>query len=208
MRKIALSLAVAALLASFRRRPGSGPTCLPGRRGDDRVDSPGDGDRTADLSRAGATCTCAGSTPTTRTVPRLNAIVSSIPRLCRTLRARRAIRARWACRAAALHSGDRQGQLRDDRAAERRRLVVAERLRLRAATPSWSSASRTPARSCWPSRTWRSSRSAPTRRVNSLLPGYTRNPYALDRVTAGSSGGTAAAVAANFGADRTGHRHR
>jgi Asp-tRNA(Asn)/Glu-tRNA(Gln) amidotransferase A subunit family amidase len=36
--------------------------------------------------------------------------------------------------------------------------------------------------------------------VNSILPGYTRNPYALDRVTAGSSGGTAAAVAANFGA--------
>src|SRR6186997_1418381 len=36
--------------------------------------------------------------------------------------------------------------------------------------------------------------------VNSLLPGYSRNPYALDRVTAGSSGGTAAAVAASFGA--------
>src|SRR4029453_11104470 len=34
----------------------------------------------------------------------------------------------------------------------------------------------------------------------SILPGYTRNPYALDRVTAGSSGGTAAAVAATFGA--------
>jgi amidase len=36
--------------------------------------------------------------------------------------------------------------------------------------------------------------------VNSLLPGHTRNPYALDRVPAGSSGGTAAAVAADFGA--------
>ncbi|HSL70294.1 MAG TPA: amidase family protein, partial [Longimicrobiales bacterium] len=35
--------------------------------------------------------------------------------------------------------------------------------------------------------------------VGSLLPGYTKNPYALDRVTAGSSGGTAAAVAANLG---------
>jgi len=35
--------------------------------------------------------------------------------------------------------------------------------------------------------------------VSSRLPGYTKNPYALDRVTAGSSGGTAAAVAANFG---------
>jgi hypothetical protein len=36
---------------------------------------------------------------------------------------------------------------------------------------------------------------SPYETVNSLLPGYTRNPYALDRVTAGSSGGTAAAVA-------------
>jgi Asp-tRNA(Asn)/Glu-tRNA(Gln) amidotransferase A subunit family amidase len=35
--------------------------------------------------------------------------------------------------------------------------------------------------------------------VNSILPGYTRNPYDTNRVTAGSSGGTAAAVAANFG---------
>jgi amidase len=40
----------------------------------------------------------------------------------------------------------------------------------------------------------------PMETVNSLMPGYTRNPYALDRVTAGSSGGTAAAIAANFGA--------
>jgi amidase len=38
----------------------------------------------------------------------------------------------------------------------------------------------------------------PYETVSSILPGYTRNPYALDRVTAGSSGGTAAAVAANF----------
>ncbi len=35
--------------------------------------------------------------------------------------------------------------------------------------------------------------------VGSMLPGYTFNPYALNRVTAGSSGGTAAAVAANLG---------
>ena len=41
---------------------------------------------------------------------------------------------------------------------------------------------------------------SPYETVNSILPGYSRNPYALDRVTAGSSGGTAAAVAANFGA--------
>src|SRR5213079_1017278 len=41
---------------------------------------------------------------------------------------------------------------------------------------------------------------SPVETVNSILPGYTRNPYDTDRVTAGSSGGTAAAVAANFGA--------
>ncbi|HYD54194.1 MAG TPA: amidase family protein [Gemmatimonadaceae bacterium] len=40
----------------------------------------------------------------------------------------------------------------------------------------------------------------PYETVSSALPGYTRNPYALDRATAGSSGGTAAAVAASFGA--------
>jgi Asp-tRNA(Asn)/Glu-tRNA(Gln) amidotransferase A subunit family amidase len=39
----------------------------------------------------------------------------------------------------------------------------------------------------------------PYETVSSILPGYTRNPYALDRVTAGSSGGSAAAVAANLG---------
>jgi Asp-tRNA(Asn)/Glu-tRNA(Gln) amidotransferase A subunit family amidase len=40
----------------------------------------------------------------------------------------------------------------------------------------------------------------PYETVSSILPGYTRNPYDLSRVTAGSSGGTAAAVAASFGA--------
>ena len=40
---------------------------------------------------------------------------------------------------------------------------------------------------------------SPVETVNSILPGYTKNPYALDRVTAGSSGGTAASVAASFG---------
>ena len=39
----------------------------------------------------------------------------------------------------------------------------------------------------------------PYETVSSILPGYTRNPYSLDRVTAGSSGGTAAAIAASFG---------
>ncbi len=34
----------------------------------------------------------------------------------------------------------------------------------------------------------------------SSIQGHTKNPYALDRVPAGSSGGTAAAVASNFGA--------
>ena len=41
---------------------------------------------------------------------------------------------------------------------------------------------------------------SPFETVGSLLPGYTRNPYALDRVPAGSSGGTAVAVASSFGA--------
>ena len=40
---------------------------------------------------------------------------------------------------------------------------------------------------------------SPYETVGSLLPGYTRNHYALERVTAGSSGGTAAAVAASYG---------
>jgi Asp-tRNA(Asn)/Glu-tRNA(Gln) amidotransferase A subunit family amidase len=40
---------------------------------------------------------------------------------------------------------------------------------------------------------------SPYETVSSVLPGYTRNPYSLDRVTAGSSGGTAAAVAASYG---------
>src|SRR5687768_14567837 len=40
---------------------------------------------------------------------------------------------------------------------------------------------------------------SPYETVSSILPGYTKNPYALDRVTAGSSGSTAAAVAASFG---------
>ncbi|MEP7383543.1 MAG: amidase family protein [Gemmatimonadota bacterium] len=41
---------------------------------------------------------------------------------------------------------------------------------------------------------------SPVETVSSILAGYTKNPYALDRVTAGSSGGTAAAVASSFGA--------
>jgi amidase len=40
---------------------------------------------------------------------------------------------------------------------------------------------------------------SPYETVSSILPGYTHNPYAPDRVTAGSSGGTAAAIAASFG---------
>ena len=41
---------------------------------------------------------------------------------------------------------------------------------------------------------------SPIETVNSILPGYTRNPYDTSRVTAGSSGGSAAAAAANFAA--------
>src|SRR5207237_6234476 len=41
---------------------------------------------------------------------------------------------------------------------------------------------------------------SPVETVGSMLPGYTRNPYSLNRVTAGSSGGTAAALASSFAA--------
>jgi amidase len=41
---------------------------------------------------------------------------------------------------------------------------------------------------------------SPVETVSSILPGYTRNPYDTSRVTAGSSGGSAAGVAANFAA--------
>ena len=41
---------------------------------------------------------------------------------------------------------------------------------------------------------------SPIETVSSILAGYTRNPYDTRRVTAGSSGGSAAAVAANFAA--------
>jgi amidase len=40
----------------------------------------------------------------------------------------------------------------------------------------------------------------PLETVGSILPGYTFNPYSLNHTTAGSSGGTAAGVAASFGA--------
>lgn len=39
---------------------------------------------------------------------------------------------------------------------------------------------------------------SPYETVSSALPGHTRNPYALNRVPAGSSGGTGAAIAANL----------
>ena len=78
-------------------------------------------------------------------------------------RPRSRVRAVRTDRAAALHSRDREGQLRDDRPAERRRARCRSRASSRTRTPSRSSASRTPAPSCSPSRTWRSSPSARTK---------------------------------------------
>ena len=40
---------------------------------------------------------------------------------------------------------------------------------------------------------------SPNETIGSRIPGFTRNPYATNRVPAGSSGGTGAAVAASFG---------
>ena len=181
------------------RRSGFGPTCLPGRRGDDRVGSPGDGDRTPDLSRPGR-CYLRRIDAYDKNGPALNAIVLVNPEALQDAdQLDRALRAGRAGRAAALHSGDRQGQLRDDRAAERRRLVVAERLRLEQdaflVKRIKDAGAIVLAKSNMAEFAF-----SPYETVNSLLPGYTRNPYALDRVTAGSSGGTAAAIAANFGA--------
>jgi amidase len=50
---------------------------------------------------------------------------------------------------------------------------------------------------------------SPFETVGSLLPGYTRNPYALDRIPAGSSGGNAAVIAAGSrsSASRGASRH-
>ena len=134
---------------------------------------------------------------------------------------RRSTRTRWrrptsstaasrrrARRAAALRPRDRQGQLRDDRPAERGRLARARRVRLGPRRVPGRDRSRRPAPSSSPSRTWRSSRSRRTRRSARFCRATRGIPYALDRVTAGSSGGTAAAVAANFGADRPRQRHR
>ena len=48
----------------------------------------------------------------------------------------------------------------------------------------------------------------PYETLSSILPGYTKNPYALDRVTAGSSGGTAAADRGQLWRGRTGLGYR
>ena len=133
--------------------------------------------------------------------PALNALVVDQPRRAEAgRRPRPPIRARRPHRSAALHPHDRQGQLRDDRAAERRR--VARRCAGFVSNKDAFQVKRIKdagaivlAKSNMAEFAF-----SPYETVNSILPGYTPNPYALDRVTAGSSGGTAAAVAANLGA--------
>ena len=102
-------------------------------------------------------------------------------------------------RPAALRADDRQGQLRDHRPAERRRLARARGLRLAARTPSRCKRIKEAGAIVLAKSNMAEWAFSPYETVSSILPGYTKNPYALDRVTAGSSGGTAAAVAANFG---------
>ena len=74
------------------------------------------------------------------------------------------LRARRPDRPAALRPDDREGQLRDDRTAERRRVAFAQGFVSNKDAFQVASGSRKPARSCSPSRTWPSSRSARTRR--------------------------------------------
>ena len=102
-------------------------------------------------------------------------------------------------RPAPLRADDRQGQLRDRRPAERERIAGARRVRLEQGCFQVARIKEAGAIVLAKSNMaeWAFT---PYETVSSILPGYTKNPYALDRVTAGSSGGTAAAVAANFGA--------
>ena len=132
--------------------------------------------------------------------PAINAIIMTNPRGAEAgRRDGSALQAGRPGRSAALHPDDRQGQLRDDRTAERQRIARARRIRVdkdafqvkrikdagaivlaKSNMAEWAF--------------------TPNETLSSILPGYTKNPYALDRVTAGSSGGTAARVAASFGA--------
>ena len=98
---------------------------------DHRADPRRDEERPADLPCRSSSSTSGASRPTTRTARRINAIVVVNPRRARRgRRARPPVQGGRTRRAAALRPRDRQGQLRDDRTAERRRVAVAQGIRL------------------------------------------------------------------------------
>ena len=144
--------------------------------------------------------TCGASTPSTNRDPRINAIIVINPEVrAQAAELDRRMKASGPVWSAPLHPLHRQGQLRNGRPADCRRLSRAEGLRSGEDAFQVKRIKEAGALVLAKSNMaeWAFS---PYETVNSLLPGYTRNPYALDRVTAGSSGGTAAAVAASFGA--------